>query len=88
MSSAHIIKNGGWHLSYFGDINFIKNKINNFAHQEFNNNNFTDIKKIEERVKKCSDLYDRKDTTMNKISIKDNKYLPYDYEKYLSKFYE
>jgi len=39
---------GGWHLSYFGDINFIKNKINNFAHQEFNNNNFTDIKKIEE----------------------------------------
>ena len=25
--SVSIIKNGGWHLSYFGDSHFIKNKI-------------------------------------------------------------
>ena len=23
----------GWHLSYFGDVNFIHNKLSNFAHQ-------------------------------------------------------
>ena len=31
-----IVPNGGWHLSYFGDVDFIKNKIKNFAHQEIN----------------------------------------------------
>ena len=25
------IFNGGWHLSYFGDENFIKNKVESFA---------------------------------------------------------
>jgi beta-1,4-mannosyl-glycoprotein beta-1,4-N-acetylglucosaminyltransferase len=28
--------NAGWHLSYFGNADFIANKINSFAHQEFN----------------------------------------------------
>ena len=28
-----VIQKGGWHLSYFGDKHFIKNKIVNFAHQ-------------------------------------------------------
>ena len=27
----YIINNGGWHLSYFGDENFIKNKVESFA---------------------------------------------------------
>lgn len=28
---VNIIKYGGWHLSYFGDENFIKNKVESFA---------------------------------------------------------
>ena len=32
-----IIKNGGWHFSYFGDVEFIKNKLRNFTHEELNN---------------------------------------------------
>ena len=31
------ITKGGWHLTYFGDVNFIKNKLRHFSHQEFNN---------------------------------------------------
>ena len=27
------IQNGGWHLSYFGDVNFIKNKMENYAEE-------------------------------------------------------
>ena len=46
---AGSIKQGGWHLSYFGDSNFIKNKITEFAHQEYNNKNFNDIEKIEKK---------------------------------------
>jgi len=35
-NSIHI-PNGGWHWTYCGDAEFIKNKIEAFAHTEFNN---------------------------------------------------
>ena len=34
--NCNIVINGGWHLSYFGNVDFIKNKLRNFAHQELN----------------------------------------------------
>lgn len=80
------IKNGGWHLSYFGDSKFIKNKIEMFSHQEYNNINYTDEEKIEERIKNSNDLFDRPYEKINKISIKDNNNLPPLYQEYLSKF--
>lgn len=80
------ILNGGWHLSYFGNADFIKNKIQNFSHQEFNNSNFIDLSKIEERVQNFSDLFDRQ-IQIKKINIKDNNYLPIKYDTYLTKFY-
>ena len=82
------IEQGGWHLSYFGDSKFIKNKLKNFTHQEFNNNNFTDLTKIEDRINNGSDLFDRplESENITKISISDNSYLPYEYEKYLQKY--
>jgi beta-1,4-mannosyl-glycoprotein beta-1,4-N-acetylglucosaminyltransferase len=75
------IKNGGWHLSYFGDSVFIKNKINAFSHQELNNDNFTDLLKIDERVKNNSDLYSR-------VTNIHNIYLPLEYNIYLTNFYD
>jgi beta-1,4-mannosyl-glycoprotein beta-1,4-N-acetylglucosaminyltransferase len=83
-----IVKNGGWHLSYFGDINFIKNKMENFAHQEFNSSTFTDPDKISEKIKNGLDLYNRDVNSIQKISISENKYLPPLFETYLSLFYE
>ena len=88
MNNYPVIKNGGWHLSYFGDGEFIKNKIENFAHQELNIPNFTDIKKINDRITSFTDMFDRneynnKDTI---ISVKDNNNLPPYYEIYLTKF--
>ena len=80
------IKKGGWHLSYFGNELFIKNKIEMFGHQEFNKNEFTDVKNIENRIKNCEDLYSRKECKFQNISIAENEYLPPEYEKYLSKF--
>jgi len=84
--SCSSILNGGWHLSYFGDKLFIQNKIQNFSHQELNNDNFTTLDKIEERVKNSRDLYDR-NFLLEKINIEDNNYLPIDYDKYLNKYY-
>lgn len=81
-----IIKKGGWHLSYFGDSNFIKNKIENFSHQEFNNDNYTNLDKINERLSKGQDVYGRWYVNFNRVSIKDNTYLPPEFNKYLSKY--
>jgi beta-1,4-mannosyl-glycoprotein beta-1,4-N-acetylglucosaminyltransferase len=83
--NAPDIEKGGWHLSYFGDSAFIKNKIEVFGHQEFNKPVFTDLEKINERVENCVDLYDRS-IKIRKISIRDNKYLPPQWAVYLSKY--
>jgi beta-1,4-mannosyl-glycoprotein beta-1,4-N-acetylglucosaminyltransferase len=82
--NCEIINNGGWHLSYFGDSNFIKNKIENFTHQEYNNDNYTNIEIIEKKMKTFENLFNG--SKLIKIYIKDNNYLPPEYEKYLSKY--
>lgn len=79
---------GGWHLSYFGNSEFIKNKIINFSHQELNIENFTNITNIEERVKNGADLFNRSWSVIHKIAITDNNYLPPEYDVYLNNFFE
>jgi beta-1,4-mannosyl-glycoprotein beta-1,4-N-acetylglucosaminyltransferase len=78
---------GGWHLSYFGNSNSIQEKIKVFSHQEFNKEEFTNLNNIENRIKNGLDLYGRKNHVIQKISIKDNSYLPHEYETYLTEFY-
>jgi len=77
---------GGWHLSYFGDKHFIKNKIENFGHQEFNNELYTDLDSIQNKITNQIDLYNRSYERILKIPIKDNNYLPYKYEEFLEKY--
>ena len=86
MSYFSKICNGGWHLSYFGDKFFIQNKIQNFAHQEFNKSDYTDLEKIENRVKNSSHIFGG-NSNIEKIKIEDNTYLPIDYNKFLNKYY-
>jgi beta-1,4-mannosyl-glycoprotein beta-1,4-N-acetylglucosaminyltransferase len=81
-----IIKNAGWHLSYFGNEKFIKNKLENFTHQEYNKIEFTDEKLIKERINNGNDLFDRPTSIIN-IPIEDNNNLPPYYDIYLKKFY-
>lgn len=80
--SSKLLSPGGWHLSYFGDLDFIQNKIDKQAHQEFNNEFIKDKKNIEDNINNCKDLYSRDFAQMEKISISDNKYLPPEYDKY------
>ena len=82
-----IIKNAGWHLSYFGNEKFIKNKLENFSHQEFNKIEFTDEKLIKERINNGNDLFDRPTSIIN-IPIEDNNNLPPYYDIYLTNFYK
>jgi beta-1,4-mannosyl-glycoprotein beta-1,4-N-acetylglucosaminyltransferase len=86
--NEYIIENGGWHFSYFGDAHFIKNKLENFSHQEYNNNEYTNIEKIEKRLSAGVDLFERPYDNENiiRIPIKENPYLPPECETYLQKF--
>ena len=80
------IENGGWHLSYFGDSSFIQNKLIQFAHQEFNLPEITDLENLDSRVKSGQDILGREHVNITRIPIKNNRYLPPRYEEFLAKF--
>ena len=55
----NIIKNGGWHFSFLMCPEEIKKKLASFAHSEYNNRKYTNLKKIEDSIKNKMDLFDR-----------------------------
>ena len=83
--SFKIIKNAGWHLSYFGDTKFIKNKLENFPHQEFNNDKFTNEETIKTKMTSQTSLFGN---SKNNTPIEDNNNLPPKYDIYLKQFYK
>jgi len=70
------LKRGGWHLSYFGDEHFIKNKIQNFSHQEMNIEEITNTESIREKIKNNIGLYDKSGTEFTYLSLEDNPFPP------------
>jgi len=50
-------ENGGWHLTYFGGAERIANKLENFAHQEYNKDEFKNIDHIEKSISEGKDLF-------------------------------
>lgn len=58
------IENGGWHISFMGGEGRIKNKLESYAHQEYNNDNIKN--QIENRIKYGVDIFGRSDHTYNK----------------------
>jgi len=79
------IPRGGWHLSYFGDTQFIKNKLQNFAHAEHNTPEKTDAINIQKRIDNTLSLF-HESNAMLYIPIEDNPYLPPYYSHYLQKY--
>jgi beta-1,4-mannosyl-glycoprotein beta-1,4-N-acetylglucosaminyltransferase len=69
---------GGWHLSYFGNKQFISNKIKNFSHQEYNSDKYTNEETIAERMKQGINLFD--DNKFEVIPLDQNTNLPPKYE--------
>ena len=78
------INNGGWHLSYFGDPAFIKNKLEQCAHVEHNIGWNTNIKTITDNIRFQRELTDK--SAYKTIPMAENTNLPVEYEKYLSKY--
>jgi beta-1,4-mannosyl-glycoprotein beta-1,4-N-acetylglucosaminyltransferase len=76
-----VIKKGGWHLSYFGSAEFIRNKIQHFSHQEFNTEDITNTQHINEQIQKGGDVFHRPGFIIHTIKKEDNSYLPPHIEK-------
>jgi len=86
-----IIWYAGWHLSFFGDIEFVRNKLQVYAHQEHNTAENTDPDVISHRMETLKEPFVRGQEHANfglrHLDIKDNNYLPPMYETYLQGFY-
>jgi beta-1,4-mannosyl-glycoprotein beta-1,4-N-acetylglucosaminyltransferase len=54
-----VIWDGGWHMSYFMNPEQIKNKLENFAHQEYNEAHWKDLNRIQDCIKDGKDLFNR-----------------------------
>lgn len=67
-------ESGGWHFSYFGDVNYIINKIQSFSHQEYNNEFYTNPEKIKKLIENGEDLFFRGDEKFERLE--NQTYLP------------
>lgn len=76
-----VVKRGGWHLSYFGNVNFIQNKIKSFSHQEYNDDKYTSAENIIHCIQYNKDLFSRENQDgFCYCPIEDNDYLPETYK--------
>lgn len=74
------LDNGGWHFSYFGNIDFIIDKIKQSADQTFNKDAFLNRDLIRQRIESGEDLFGRNSEEIEVIPIQQNTYLPEGYE--------
>jgi len=72
------MNDGGWHLTDFGDAQFIKNKIENYSHQEINTDEFKNISSINAKINAGIYVFLKEGEAKNTITIpiKENNRLP------------
>lgn len=58
-STEPLVPNAGWHFSFFADLDKIKNKIESFAHTEYDSQEFKDAEKVLYRIQNGIDPFDR-----------------------------
>lgn len=69
-------ESGGWHFSYFGDEEYIVNKIKSFSHQEYNNEKYTNADTIKQLIANGKDLFFREDEKFEIIPLESQAYVP------------
>jgi len=56
------IDNGGWHFSYFGEVEKIKSKLESFSHQEYNKDRYKNEQNILDSINNKTDILHRGET--------------------------
>ena len=67
--SFTIINNGGWHFTWLGNLDFIKNKLRSFAHTELNNPIIINDNYIKECIDNLKPIEIKQKIKINKLSI-------------------
>lgn len=70
------VSNAGWHFSYVGGIDRIKQKIQAYSHQEYNNELFTDVRNLKRSLETGSNLFSGNKNYVKYVDI-DNTYPKY-----------
>lgn len=83
---SSVIKNGGWHLSYFGDAVFISNKLNSFSHQEFNLPVYSNAVAINNNICNGADIFSRRNIAIRRVNLCDNPFLPPHYDTLMAQY--
>lgn len=78
------IQDAGWHLTYFMTPEQIKNKIESFAHVEYNTPHYTDLTRIQKCIEDSTDIYEREDHEFESVDPKT--YFPSNFLKCFSKW--
>lgn len=83
-----VISRGGWHLSYFGSPAFVRNKLENFSHQEFRSDTLLDESRIGTCIERGTDIMAREDECLKfvRVPVCVNPYLPPLYDTLLSSY--
>jgi beta-1,4-mannosyl-glycoprotein beta-1,4-N-acetylglucosaminyltransferase len=79
-----IIKNGGWHLSYFCDLDNIINKFKSFSDAEYNNDIFMNKNTLQHNIDNYANILNF--SKLACIPIDKNNNLPPKYDIYLKKY--
>ena len=66
-NSLPSILNGGWHLSYWGNVEHIQKKLNSCEHQEYNTEQYNSIENIQSAIDQGRDLLGRHDNQFVKF---------------------
>lgn len=54
-----VLRDAGWHFSYFMEISDIQRKVQSFSHQEFNKDQWTNTNHIKECIAQGKDIFER-----------------------------
>lgn len=65
------VNDSGWHLSYIGGAEQVRRKIQAFSHTEYDLPVFTDAERVQERIAKLQDPFDR-DLRWEKVPFDDS----------------
>lgn len=86
-SEWYAVFEGGWHLTFFMNEDKIIEKLESYAHQEFNVDKIKDPEKIRSLIIKGKDIFPEReeDNYFYQLPIKDNNYLPKKYKFWLEK---
>lgn len=81
---VQVIDHAGWHFSYLGNNEHVRNKLTNFAHQEFNTPGFIEAIDIDTLIRGGRDIFGRPGFTWQAVAL--NGYFPEHVQRNLDRY--